>query len=115
MDAIPAVKRQEIERNIRRENGFIQRRMLRAVDLEKHINKVRGVMIKHSNPPFQRPPRTGKLPRSYLHPLKTKPDTVSTATTTSTFKDKMIRPTITEKDFELFMQESPTEKDFYLG
>lgn len=109
MDTIPSTKRKEIEKNLRKENGFIQRRTIRAVDLETHIDKVRKVMIKHSTPPFQRPPRTGKLPRSNI--VKPKPDEKITQPDED---QEVVRLTLTEQDFEKFLQESPTQNDYYL-
>lgn len=111
MDAIPSVKRKEIEKNIRIENGFIKRRSDRAVDLENHIDKARKVMIKHSTPPFKRPPRTGKLPRSYLNIAE--PEPVQKIVRPDDGQE-IIRQTLTEQDFEHLLQESPTQKDFYL-
>ncbi len=62
-------------------------------------------------PPFRRQPRTGKLPRSYLPTAKLKPDEKTTQSDPSL---ERIRPTITERDFETFLQESPTQDDYYL-
>lgn len=111
MDAIPSVKRKEIEKKNRTENAFIQRRTNRAVDLETHFEKVKNVMIKHSTPPFQRPPRTGKLPRSYLEISKPKTQPKITQPEEA---HEMTRLTITEEDFEKFLQETPSPKDYYL-
>lgn len=111
MDAIPSAKRQEIEKNIRKQNGFIQRRTIRAVELEQHIEKVRNVMIKHSKPPYRRQSRTGKLPRSYLQPSKPKPVKKVASVEEST---ETVRLAIKARDFEEFLTESPTQKDFYL-
>lgn len=111
MDAIPSTKRKEIEKNIRKENGFIERRTKRAVDLETHIDKVRKVMIKHSTPPFKRPPRTGKLPRSQL-PIP-KPKLIAKIIKPDADLET-VRLTITEHDFAKFLQESPPQNDFYL-
>lgn len=111
LDAIPSVRRKEVEKNIRKENGFIERCTKRAVDLETHIDKVRKVMIKHSAPPFKRPPRTGKLPRSQL-PIST--PKLAAEIIQPDEDIEMVRLTITEKDFEKFLQESPPQNDFYL-
>lgn len=111
MDAIPSTKRTEIEKNIRKENGFIQRRTKRAVDLETHIDKVKKVMIKHSTPPFQRQPRKGKFPRSFLNIPKPKSEQIVKQSTES---HDTVRLTITEKDFEKFLQDTPNQNDFYL-
>lgn len=105
------VKRKEIEKKIRNENAFVQRRTNRAVDLETHIGKVRNVMIKHSNPPFERPPRTGKLPRSYLKMAKPKTEPKIPQPVEGAETDRL---TITERDFEKFLLETPSPKEFYL-
>ncbi|KAJ6648566.1 hypothetical protein Bhyg_03796 [Pseudolycoriella hygida] len=111
IDAIPSVKRKEIENNIRKENGFIQRRSQRAVDLEAHINKAKHVMMKHSSPPFKRPPRTGKLPRSYLEVSKEKSSSKIKPVDES---GEIVNLTLTERDFEEFLQGSPIQNDYYL-
>lgn len=111
IDAIPSVKRKEIEKKNRKENAFIQRRTNRAVDLETHFEKVKNVMIKHSTPPFQRPPRTGKLPRSYLQISNPKTEPKITQPEEA---HEMTRLTITEEDFEKTLQETPSPKDYYL-
>ncbi|XP_037025406.1 uncharacterized protein LOC119066843 [Bradysia coprophila] len=109
IDSIPSTKRKEIEKNIRKENGFIERRTARAVELETHFEKARKVMIKHSNPPFRRQPRTGKLPRSYAKTSKPKP----------VQKDgqpedgyQTVRLAISRQDFEVFLPPNPSY--FYL-
>lgn len=114
MDSIPSTKRKDIEKNIRRQNGFIQRRTIRAVDLETHIDKVRKVMIKHSTPPFKRPRRTGKHPRSHLNIAKPMPDQKIEQPVPDDDDHEMVRLTLTEQDFEKFLQETPTQNDYYL-
>lgn len=108
IDTIPSAKRKKIEKNMRRENGFINRRTARAVALETQFEKVRKVVIKHSNPPFRRPPRTGKLPRSHIEPSKPKRKQVIQP------EDgyETVRLAISKNDFEVFVP--PTQNYFYL-
>lgn len=99
-----------MEKKIRKENGFIQRRTKRAVDLETHIEKVKKVMIKHSTPPFKRPPRIGKLSRSFL----TKPKPIAESIHADDDEVETVGLTLTERDFETFVKESSQPNDFYL-
>lgn len=110
IDTIPSAKRKEIEKNLRKEYGFIKRRTDRAVELETHFEKARKVMIKHSNPPFRRQPRTGKLPRFYLETQKSKPE--PKVATQSKDSHETVHLAINRKDFEIVLP--PTQSYFYL-